>query len=75
MKKLIFIFAMLPTIAFGQQPSEYNLRVTPAEIDLISKGLGTQPFNDVLPLINKLRSQVIEQQPKPVENKADEPKK
>jgi hypothetical protein len=52
-----------------QQPSEYTLKVSPADIDLISEGLGTQPFNKVVPLIQKLRTQVQQQQepPKPPE--------
>lgn len=87
MKKLLLITAciIMPTMCLAQQPPEYILKVTPAEVDLISKGLGTQPFNDVVPVINKLRSQVLEQQAqafknanpepaKPVENKIEEPK-
>ncbi len=60
----------------AQQPQEFSLKVTPAEVDLIGKGLGSMPFNDVAPLINKLRAQVMEQQ-KLVEQKptATEPKK
>ena len=72
MKKYLMIAMLIgmPTISLAQQPqpsqpSEYNLKVSPAELELISKGLGTQAFNDVLPLVNKLRSQVMEQQPKP----------
>lgn len=53
--------------AFAQQPAEYQLKVTPAEVDTISDGLQTQPFAKVYPLINKLREQIIAQQPKPVE--------
>lgn len=58
--------------AFAQQPVEYQLKVTPAETDIISEGLQTQPFGKVFPLINKLREQIIAQQPKPVV--ADPPK-
>lgn len=88
MKKLLLIAAciVVPTMCLAQQPPEYYLKVTPAEVDLISKGLGTQPFNDVLSIINKLRAQVMEQQAeafkkinpetvKPAENKIEEPKK
>lgn len=46
--------------------TEITLKVTPGELDLISEGLQTQPFGKVVPLINKLRQQVMEQQPKPV---------
>lgn len=82
-KLLITVMLVMPTIALAQslpQPAEYNLKVSPGDLDLISKGLGSQPFNDVVPLMNKLRTQVMEQQPKPdankpVENKVDEQKK
>ena len=45
-----------------QQATEYTFKVTSAEIDIIGKALGTQPFNEVATLIQKLRSQVVEQQ-------------
>lgn len=75
MKKfsLIVLFTMFP-IAINAQ--EINLKVTNPELGLIGKGLGTLPFNDVAPLMQKLQTQVIEQQkkdePKPVDK---EPKK
>lgn len=55
------------TSVSAQQPAEYVLRVTPADTDLISDGLQTQPFGKVYPLINKLREQIVAQQPKPVD--------
>jgi hypothetical protein len=74
MKKSTKLTAYVLGLAIGfaipvaaQQPSEYILKVSPAETDLISKGLQTQPFGEVYPLINKLREQIIAQQPKPVE--------
>lgn len=45
-----------------QLPTEYNIKLLPAEIDLLGKALGTQPFNDVAPLVQKLRQQIVEQQ-------------
>jgi hypothetical protein len=60
-------YAQAPQQQAPQLPAEYILKVTPAETDLISDGLQTQPFGKVFPLLNKLRSQVIEQQPKPVD--------
>lgn len=71
MKRLIIAAAIcLPTLAFAQPtipPSpvpELILKVTPPELDLISEGLQTQPFGKVVPLINKLRQQIVDQQPK-----------
>lgn len=64
MRKTILIAAlMLPTITAAQtQPTEYVLKVTPQELDVISEGLQSQPFKLVVPIINKLREQVIKQQ-------------
>lgn len=68
--------ALMPTLAFAQPasvaqtsvaPTEWTLKVTPSELDLISEGLQTQPFGKVVPLMNKLRQQIVDQQPKPVE--------
>lgn len=67
MIKYVISFALLATPVMAQQPSEYVLKVTPADTDLISEGLQTQPFGKVYPLINKLREQIIAQQPKPAE--------
>lgn len=49
----------------SQPQTEIILKVTPSDIDILSDGLQTQPFGKVMPLINKLRQQVMEQQ-KPV---------
>lgn len=58
------------------QPAEYTLKLTAPEVDLIGRGLGTQPFSEVAPLIQKLRSQVVEQQqPKPEPKPTVDPEK
>lgn len=57
-------FACVPLTAMAQV-QDYSIKVTSAELDLISEGLQTQPFGKVFPLINKLRDQIIAQQPKP----------
>lgn len=87
MRKILICVALFSTSAIAQpvqnsvqQPSEYTLKVTPADTDLIAEGLQTQPFGKVVPLINKLREQIIQQQqalnksPVPVENKIGEVK-
>ena len=69
--KLLLILALLFTAipAYAQTP-ELNLKVTPAEADLIWKGLRELPVKDVEGLMGKIRLQVSEQTaPKP------EPKK
>jgi len=64
-----------PALAQQQIPSEYDLKVTPDEINVISEGLLTQPYGKVYALMAKLRSQVIEQQqPKPLPKPAETPK-
>ena len=75
--KLIFIGCLIVSPAMAQeqssQPSEYVLKITPQDLDLMGKALGTMPYNDIAPLLQKLRSQVVEQQhPKKAEK---EPKK
>lgn len=82
MKRLIILTTMLPTLAIAQSTTiqhpmavpEWTLKVTPPELDLISEGLQTQPFGKVVPLINKLRQQIVDQQPKSVEVPKEEAK-
>jgi len=71
----LLIFTSCQQPVYAQTPTEYSLKVTSTELELIGKALGTQPYNDVVPLMSKLRQQVMEQQkPKP-EDKPAEPKK
>lgn len=58
-----------------QQPSEFNIKLTPAELDIISEGLQTQPFGKVVPLINKMREQIVAQTPKSETKSEPEPQK
>ena len=63
-----------------EAPTSFTLTVTPAEIQIIGKGLGSQPYETVAPLMAKLQAQVVEQQkpkepPKPEHPKPVEPKK
>ena len=82
MKRFVIALALIATPAMAQSPTptEYNLKLSPAELDIVGKALGTQPFNDAAPLLNKLRQQVVDQSPKPepkvepVNPKADAPK-
>ncbi len=83
-KLLIAVTLLFSTVAYGQQPTPqppvnqpqfYTLTVTPAELDIISEGLQTQPFKSVLPLMNKLREQVVGQQTPPKAPPSPEPKK
>lgn len=53
------------SIQAPQPVPELTLKVTAPELDLISEGLQTQPFGKVVPLINKLRQQIVDQQSKP----------
>ncbi len=75
MMKWIAIVAMLPSVAFAQpvnapavpSTTELVLKVTPDEVNLISEGLQEMSIRKAMPLINKLRQQIMDQQPKPVE--------
>lgn len=76
MKKLLLIGAavLFATSAVAQE-REYDLRVTATEVNLIGKALGKLSFDEVAPIIDKLRNQVaIQNQPsKPVEQSAPAP--
>ena len=72
---LIIGSLLLSSAAMAQAPTEYILRVSPAELDVISKGLQTQPFGEVAPLMRKLQAQYMEQQPKPKTEPPKEEKK
>lgn len=67
MKKFFIVAMLASSSALAQTPQSYTFTVTPADADLISDGLQTQPFGKVYPLINKLREQIIAQQPKPID--------
>lgn len=73
MKKTIIITALLIASSALAQQADYNIKLTPAELDIVSEGLQTQPFGKVFPLMNKLREQIIAQQPKPEAPKVPAP--
>ena len=67
--------AML-SAAHAQEPQSFTLTVSPAELQVIGKGLGTQPYESTAPLMAKLQAQVIEQQkPKDANGNKAEPAK
>ncbi len=83
MKRIILAAMLIATStaisAYAQSASvpnvsaqDFTIKLTGAELDVIGKGLGTQPFNDVAPLLQKLREQVQAQQPKPEQKPANE---
>jgi len=72
MKRYLIIAMLLSTSAMAE---DFTIKLTGPELDIIGKGLGTQPFNDSAPLLQKLREQVAAQQPKPQEPAKVEEKK
>lgn len=58
MKKLLLILSLLPTLANAQ---ELTIKATPAEADLIWKGLRKLPVDDVESLMAKIRQQIADQ--------------
>lgn len=73
MKKLLLTSCLLfaATIANAQaptpptQPSEYVIKITPAEADILWLGLRELPVRAVESLMDKFRKQIVEQTPKP----------
>lgn len=62
--------------AYAQEPASFTLTVTPADLQVIGKGLGSQPYDAVAPLMAKLQAQIIEQQkPKDANGNKAEPAK
>lgn len=59
------------------QEKELDFKMTNTEINLVGKALGKMPFDEVAPLVNKLRTQYMSaaNPPKPEEKKQEEPKK
>ena len=61
--------------AQAPQPTvNFTITVTAQELDTIGNGLGTMPFKDAAPLINKLREQVMAQTKKADEKPVEEKK-
>jgi len=73
MKKPLLILSLLlwPTLALSQ---ELNIKATPAEADLIWKGLRKLPVDEVEPFMAKMRQQVMEQTQPKTEPKVEEKK-
>lgn len=73
MKKFVLIgMLMFSSVAMAQPggnsaplavvPNEYVLKVKPADVDKIGKGLGKIPFEEVAELMQSLREQIVQQQ-------------
>lgn len=65
-------------LASQQAEQVFTLNITPAEVQMLGKGLGTLPYGEVAVLMGKLQAQINSQvkQPeaKPVEPKVEEKK-
>lgn len=80
MKKILIIVGFVLVSgsivnAQGTLPTEYLLRVKPADIDKLGKALGKLPYDEAADLINSLRQQIIEQQSKSVQEPKNDPPK
>lgn len=56
----------LATPALAQTPSEFTIKVTPQEADVVWAGLRELPVKIAEPVMNKLRQQIVEQTKPPV---------
>lgn len=61
----ILVCLMVSPVQAQNVPSEYVIKLKPPALDLIGKGLGKLPFEEVAPLMGELRQQVLEQQQPP----------
>lgn len=59
-------------LAQSPQPQTYTLKVTGADLQVMSRALARGPYEDVAPLLSKLQSQ-LQAQDKPPEPAAKEP--
>lgn len=60
------VVAALSTPAFAQvADKDYTVTISLSDLNTISDGLMQVPYGKAFPLINKLREQVLAQQPKP----------
>lgn len=75
MKRLLILsLFFLATPALAQTPSEFTIKVTPQEADVLWAGLRELPVKIAEPVMGKVRQQIMEQsQPKP--SVKEEPKK
>lgn len=77
MKKLLLILSLLLTATVANaQVQELTIKATPAEADLIWKGLRKLPVEEAENFMAKMRQQVVEQTtPKPIEAPKEPEKK
>lgn len=62
MQKILFLgFVLLVGMAQSPLP-EYNLKLTNAEVEQLGMAIGLMPYKDAVPLMTKLRAQIVEQQ-------------
>lgn len=67
----ILVCLVVSPVQAQNVPAEYVIKLKPPALDLIGKGLGKLPFEDVAPLMQELRQQVLEQQQPSAKPKTD----
>lgn len=66
------VIVMAATTAQAQTPvppSEYSIKLTAPEVDIVGKALGAMPYSEVALIIQKLRQQIVDQQSPKIEEK------
>lgn len=68
---------LVTTPALGQQQpdKEFILKLSVADINILAKGLGLLPYNEVVSLMQKLQIQINAQNKPPEVSPTQEPKK
>lgn len=79
MKKIVWIsfagFLVSHPVQAQAQTQDFNIKVNQVQLEMIGRGLGKLPFDEVAPLIQNLREQVMQQQIKPLPTNPPESKK
>lgn len=75
MRKLLWLAGFALAFVIPVMAQEVSLKVTNDDVNTIGKALSKLPFDEVAPLIQKLRTQIVEQQqPVPVPQPTPVPK-
>lgn len=65
---------LLPGLAWAQQPTSYDLHLTPDQTALVLRGMQKLPYDEVAAAVQDVSRQITAQQKAAVEPKPEAPK-